>query len=190
MGRENTYSVGFRRKILPQQLKKLKTELRGLGPRANYADRATAACWRSSANPRGEWVWRGQRSGLPRSPVSVFWTGAATLFLQVAPQLSSPGWVDPVPDPPLLRKSRSVGNQTQDLWICSQKLWPLDYRGGHNLNHWTHVSQYNYSYINIWGQALSMGDNILRTLYNLLITTCLAEGIINEIRLWRTHPLQ
>jgi hypothetical protein len=51
-------------------------------------------------------------------------------FFQVAPQLSSRGWVDPVPDPLLLRTSGSAGNQTQDLWICSQKLWPLDHRGG------------------------------------------------------------
>jgi hypothetical protein len=29
---------------------KLKTKLRGFGRRANYADQATAACWRSSAN--------------------------------------------------------------------------------------------------------------------------------------------
>jgi hypothetical protein len=43
-------------------------------------------------------------------------------FSQVAPQLSSRGWVDPVPDPLLLRKSGSAGNQTRDLWICSQKL--------------------------------------------------------------------
>jgi hypothetical protein len=33
-------------------------------------------------------------------------------FFQVAPQLYSQGWVDTVPDP-LLRKSGSVGNQTQ-----------------------------------------------------------------------------
>jgi hypothetical protein len=51
-------------------------------------------------------------------------------FFQVAPQLSSRGWVDPVPDPLLLRKSGNAGNQTQDLGICSQKLWPLDHRGG------------------------------------------------------------
>jgi hypothetical protein len=43
-------------------------------------------------------------------------------FFQVAPQLSSGGWVDPVPDPLLLRKSWSARNRTQDLWICSQKL--------------------------------------------------------------------
>jgi hypothetical protein len=34
------------------------------------------------------------------------------LFFQVAPQFYSRGWVDPVPDPLLLRKSGSIGNQT------------------------------------------------------------------------------
>jgi hypothetical protein len=38
--------------------------------------------------------------------------------------------VDPVLDPLLLRKSGSTGNRNQDLWICSQELWPLDHRGG------------------------------------------------------------
>jgi hypothetical protein len=33
--------------------------------------------------------------------------------------------VDPVPDPLLLRKSGSAGNRTQDLWICSQKLYEI-----------------------------------------------------------------
>jgi hypothetical protein len=47
--------------------------------------------------------------------------------IQVAPQLSSRGWVDPVPDPLLLRKTGSAGNRPRDLWICSQELWPLDH---------------------------------------------------------------
>jgi hypothetical protein len=34
-------------------------------------------------------------------------------FFQVAPQLYSRGWVDPVPDPLLLRKSGSTGNRTR-----------------------------------------------------------------------------
>jgi hypothetical protein len=51
---------------------------------------------------------------------------------QVAPQLSSRGWVDPVPDPLLLRKSDGAGNQTWDLWICNQKFWPPDHRGSPN----------------------------------------------------------
>jgi hypothetical protein len=33
----------------------------------------------------------------------------------------SRGWVDPVPDPLLLKKSGSAGNRTWDLWMCSQR---------------------------------------------------------------------
>jgi hypothetical protein len=51
-------------------------------------------------------------------------------FFQVAPRLSLRGWVDPVPDPLLLRKSGSAGNGARDLWIYNQELWPPDHRGG------------------------------------------------------------
>jgi hypothetical protein len=34
-------------------------------------------------------------------------------FFQVAPQLYSQGWVDPIPDPLLLRKSGTAGNRTR-----------------------------------------------------------------------------
>jgi hypothetical protein len=51
-------------------------------------------------------------------------------FLQVASQLSSRDWVDSVSDPLLLIKCGSTGNRTRDLWISSQKLRPLDHRGG------------------------------------------------------------
>jgi hypothetical protein len=56
------------------------------------------------------------------------------LSFQLAPQLSSRGWVDPVANP-LLRKSGSAGNQTRDLCICSQDLWPLNHRGCPIFNH-------------------------------------------------------
>jgi hypothetical protein len=49
-------------------------------------------------------------------------------FFPVAPQLCSRGWVDPISDPQLHRKSGSAGNRTRDLCICSQERWPLDYR--------------------------------------------------------------
>jgi hypothetical protein len=52
------------------------------------------------------------------------------LSFQVAPQLSSRGWVNPVPDPLPLRKSGSAGNLIRDLRIYSQEFWPLDHRGG------------------------------------------------------------
>jgi hypothetical protein len=51
-------------------------------------------------------------------------------FFQVAPHLSSRGWVGPVPDPLLLRKSGSAGNGTQDLCVCSQGVWQLDHWDG------------------------------------------------------------
>jgi hypothetical protein len=44
-------------------------------------------------------------------------------FFQLAPQLYSRGWVDPIPVPLLLRKSGSAGNRT----------WELDSRGGAEL---------------------------------------------------------
>jgi hypothetical protein len=58
--------------------------------------------------------------------------------------MSSRGWVDPVPGPLRLKKSGSPGNRTQDLWICSQKLWPLDHRGGPHsvINKRLHVKRF------------------------------------------------
>jgi hypothetical protein len=57
-------------------------------------------------------------------------------FLEIAPHLSSRGWVDLALDPLLLRKSGSVGNRSRDLWIYRQELWPLDHRGGrHQISH-------------------------------------------------------
>jgi hypothetical protein len=38
--------------------------------------------------------------------------------------------VDPVAISLLLRKAGSAMNQTRDLWIYSQELWPQDHRGG------------------------------------------------------------
>jgi hypothetical protein len=65
----------------------------------------------------------------PHSHILVFLDRSRYYFFQVAPQLYLRGWVDSVPDPLLLRKSGSTWNWTQDLWICSQELWPLDHRG-------------------------------------------------------------
>ena len=80
-------------------------------------------------------VSRGQRNGFPRPLISVYRTWIATYFIQVAPQLTSRGWVHTVPDPLPLRKSGSAGNRTRDLCICSQKPWPLDHRGGPSDEH-------------------------------------------------------
>jgi hypothetical protein len=66
----------------------------------------------------------------PHSRIRVFLDRSRYCFFHVAPQLHSRGWVDPVPDPLLLRTSDNAGNLTWDVWICSQKLGPLDHRGG------------------------------------------------------------
>jgi hypothetical protein len=42
-------------------------------------------------------------------------------FSVVLTRLSGPR----VPDPLILRKSGSAGNRTQEIWNCSQKLWPF-----------------------------------------------------------------
>jgi hypothetical protein len=73
-------------------------------------------------------IWSVQR--IPAAVNLSFQDRSRYFFIQVAPQLSSRGWADPIPDPVLLRQSGSAGNRTRDLRTCSQKLWPLDHRGG------------------------------------------------------------
>jgi hypothetical protein len=109
---------------------RLTAKLRGISPQANYTDRAIAACRRSQCQLlRVEGAaWPAQR--IPMALNLGFLDRSRYFFIQVAPQLSSWGWVDPVPDHLLLRKSGRVGNRTRDIWICRQKLWPLDHRGG------------------------------------------------------------
>jgi hypothetical protein len=106
-----------------------QNEPRDLSPSANYTDRAAAACRRSQC----------QILRLECRVVSVtdsygrildFLLRSRYFFFQVAPQLYSWGWMGPVPDPLLHRKSGSAGNRTRDLWICSQELWPIDHRDG------------------------------------------------------------
>jgi hypothetical protein len=89
-------------------------------------------------------VSRGKLNGSPRLILG-FLDRSRYFFFQVAPQLYSQGWVDPVPDPLLLRKSGSAGNRTRDLRICSQKLWPLDHRGRLYTIQATIVSYHNIS---------------------------------------------
>jgi hypothetical protein len=50
-------------------------------------------------------------------------------FFQVAPQLYSWGWVEPVPGPLLLRKSGSAGNGTRTSEFVAKNSDQLDHRG-------------------------------------------------------------
>jgi hypothetical protein len=90
---------------------------RGLSLRAKYTDRATAklvsTCVVSVTDLHGR--------------ILGFLDRSLYYFFQVAPPLCSRGWVDPVPDPLLLRKSGSDENRSRDLWICSPELWPVDH---------------------------------------------------------------
>jgi hypothetical protein len=83
-----------------------------------------------SANLCGYRMSHGQRNRFTTAVNLGFLDRSSYFSIQVAPQLSSRGWVDPVPDPLLLRKSGSPGNRIRDLWISIQELWPLDHRGG------------------------------------------------------------
>jgi hypothetical protein len=64
---------------------------------------------------------RHNSSAKPQTTVSVTGLGCRVV-LEIAPQLSPRGRVDPVPDPLLLKKSGSAWNRTRDIWICSQEL--------------------------------------------------------------------
>jgi hypothetical protein len=112
--------------------KKKKLNSVAFSPLANYTDRAASACrWSYCQLLRIEGVaWSAQR--IPTAVNIGFQDRSRYFSIQVAPQLSSRGWVDPVPDPLLLR----------NLWICSQKLWPLDHRGGHCIGHSKQKSVY------------------------------------------------
>jgi hypothetical protein len=63
----------------------------------------------------------------PHGRILGFLNRSRYYFFQVAPQLYSRNWLDPVPDPIILRKSGSARNRTRDLWMCWQELWPLDH---------------------------------------------------------------
>jgi hypothetical protein len=83
----------------------------------------------TSANFWGCWMLCGHHNESLRL-YSHFSRPKPLLFLTSSSSIVLTSWVDPVPDPLLLRKSGSIGNWTRDLWICSQELWPLDHRGG------------------------------------------------------------
>jgi hypothetical protein len=109
----------------------LQAELRGLGPQVYYTDRRMSGKLVPTFADRG---CRVVSATDPHGRTLGFLDRSRYYFFPVAPHLYSRGWVDPVPDPLLLRKSGSAGNRTRNLWICSQELWPLDHRGGLHLH--------------------------------------------------------
>jgi hypothetical protein len=86
---------------------KLTSKLRGLSPQVNYTERLLSAKLVPTFSDEG--VSRSQHGGFP---TACFLDQSHYFFFQVAPQLYSWGWVDPVPDP-LLRKSGKAGDRTR-----------------------------------------------------------------------------
>jgi hypothetical protein len=101
-----------------------------LSSQANYTYRATAACQRSQYQHlvvEGV-AWSAQRT---HKTVNLgFIDGSSYFFIQVTPQLSLRGWVHPVTNTPLFRKSNGVGNRTRNIRKSNQALqvkWSLVY---------------------------------------------------------------
>jgi hypothetical protein len=103
--------------------------LRGLSSRANYTDRATSACRRSWCQLLRIQECRVVSAADPRDRILGFLDRSRYFFLQVAPQLYSRGWVDPVPDPlvapgiepgPLDLKTRALTTRPQRQSIFIQ----------------------------------------------------------------------
>jgi hypothetical protein len=120
------YSRCFQINLLKQK------KLRGLSPQTELyrpSDRRRSAKLVPAFAARG---FRVVSVTDPHGRILGFLDRSRYYFFQVAPQLYSRGWADPVTDPVLLRISGSAENRTRDPWICSKELWPLDHRGGPN----------------------------------------------------------
>jgi hypothetical protein len=109
-------------------------KLRGLSPLANYTDRATSRLLAKLVPTFADTECHVASVTDPYCCILDFLDRNRYFFFQVASQLYSRGWVDPVPDPLLLRKSGNDWNRNPDLWICSQELWSLDRRNGAKTN--------------------------------------------------------
>jgi hypothetical protein len=109
----------------------LKTNSVAFSPQAKYIDWATANCWRNLVSTfvdRG--VSRSQHGGSPTIVNLSFLDRSRYFYSKQLHIYPHKGWVDPVPDPLVLRKSGSAGNWSRHLWVISQELWPLNHRGG------------------------------------------------------------
>jgi hypothetical protein len=114
------HSTNQTKHVLHRNIIITKNKLRGLSPRANYTDQSTAACCAKlvpTSMDRGCHVV--SVTDLYGSILG-FLDRNRYFFFQVAPQLYSRGWMDPVPDPLLLRKSGSVGNRTRTSWSVTR----------------------------------------------------------------------
>jgi hypothetical protein len=102
-----------------------KTKSLVLSPQTNCTEWATATCWQNLVPTFVDReVSCGQWGGSP-TVVNLSFLDRSRYFSFIYPHK---GWVDPVPNPLLLRKSGNAENRTRDIWVSSQELWPLDHR--------------------------------------------------------------
>jgi hypothetical protein len=106
-----------------------KTKFRGLSLQAKYTDRATAACRRKLVPHFTDRKYHVVSVTDPYGSNLSFLDRSSYFFFQVAPQLYSRGWLDPIPDPLLLRKSGSAGNRTRTSGYVARNS-ALGHRGG------------------------------------------------------------
>jgi hypothetical protein len=112
-------------------LEQTKSNSAALSPQANYADWATVICRRNLVPTfLDKGVSRGERGGSPAVVNLSFLDRIRYFSFKELLIHSQKGWVDPVPDPLLLRKSGRSENRTRDLWVSGQELWTLDHSGG------------------------------------------------------------
>jgi hypothetical protein len=128
-----SYTKSFYLSLL--KLRQINLNSVAFSPQSNYTD------WSTDIGRRISVPTSADRSGValsallpPPPPLTAvnlsFIDRIRYFFFQVAPHLSSRGWMDPVPYPLLHRKSGSAGNRTRDLRLCGQELCPLDHRDG------------------------------------------------------------
>jgi hypothetical protein len=96
-------------------------------PQTNYTDRATTTCWRNLLPTFADsGASSGQRGGSPTVVNLSFLDRSRYFSFKQLLIYSHKGWVDPVPNPLLLRKCGISRNVTRDFWVSSQDLWALD----------------------------------------------------------------
>jgi hypothetical protein len=105
-----------------------ETNLCGFSLRENYADTRNRHLSAKLVSTFADRRCRVVSAKDPHGCILIFLHWSQYYFFQVAAQLYSHGWEDPIPDSLLLRKYGSAWNRTRGLWICSQKLWPLNQR--------------------------------------------------------------
>jgi hypothetical protein len=101
----------------------------GFSPKANYTHRATAACRRIERIEgipwSAQWIPTAVNFGL---------LDRSRYFLEIASQLFSRGWVEPVLDPLLVKNLVSPGNEPDTSWSVARNSWLLYHRGGRSIN--------------------------------------------------------